>query len=416
MMHRRILNLNICNLIALLFAIYGVYGVNLAFSSPKYSIYFNMLMTIENYLCALAGIAYVCLIRGRGIKKDTLALAILPLSYMFMLMINTYGGYNGDWIVSFLTCFSFCIFDKELKTKTFYIFFQIIIYVCIIAVILQLCYITQSLVEFEHVYYYSDNAIMLNKYYAKFFIFAIYEGVPGAISLPRACGIFNEPGGFGTVIGLLFAATFSYSKWWEKLILFFAGFLTFSFAFYILIFSYLALRMIVKNCKYILGIIPLVVFVLVLPYIDFHSEQINHIAKRFLLTPTGFLGDNRTTEAFDWVYKEFLQSNRILFGMGYGYNPSGTGTSSYKKYILYFGIIGFMLLIGLWTYFSIKNTHKNRDAIILIVLFMASLYQRPNAVNSPMGYILLFGGIEAIIWKVKNHQDISDKLMDIRID
>lgn len=277
------------------------------------------------------------------------------------------------------------------KCKIFDIFYWIIQINNVISLFMYVCYMLGIDIGFSTVLYYSDNAATNGYFYQKWGIFAICSN--GLTD--RLCGIFNEPGGLGTICALLLIVRFKNSKMWERVLLIVTTLCTLSMAGYLLMFLFAAFYAVRKNWKNVFWAVIIFAAFLAIPKIDWGNDALNAFADRFEITETGLSGDNRTTREFDEKFDEFINSTDAWFGMGAGYSLASR-SSTYKFYIVEFGIVGFVLLIASWVYFAIKIAKKNPDCLIFMMLFMMSLYQRPNNLRSIYGYVILFGGMEWI--------------------
>ena len=144
--------------------------------------------------------------------------------------MHTYNGYKGEWLTAFAVISLFCLLSDLNKVTIFEYFYRIILITNMIALIIYLMNVIEPNM-FEKVPYYTENAAYYNFYYTKCGIFAIYGN--------RLCSIFNEPGGLGTVCAFLFIITFRKSTKLEKANLLITGFLTYSLAFFMLIYVFL---------------------------------------------------------------------------------------------------------------------------------------------------------------------------------
>jgi len=306
-----------------------------------------------------------------------------------MLIVNTYQGYSGEWVTAFMVSCTFLLLSQNDKSETFKIVYWIIQITNIISLMFYLFAVLDVNIGYTIVPYYTGVTTVS---YYKFGIFAILRQ---GFSQLRLCGVFNEPGGLGTICAFLFITTFPNSKTWEKIVLLATIAVTFSLAGYLLVFIYVGLYLIKKNKKFII-LIPIIGYLFfIMPTIDFGNETLNYIARRFALTDKGLVGDNRYGSAFENFYQDFLTSNKVLFGYGYMY-PMSLNVSTYKALIIQFGIVGFIYYIGLIAFMAIKYAAKDKDCILLLILFLISIYQRPLAVSSLYGFVILFGGIDYI--------------------
>lgn len=361
----------------------------LAFASVQYSALYASVVAFIVYATVPVGLIYI-LTKGR-VNTENVRLLILPVLYWLFLILHTYGGYSGDWIVSLVAVSGFLLMNRDIKSAIFRGFYWIVQVNNIISILMYLCYILNFNIGFSNVPFYTEEASLAGFYYIKWGIFAIASN---GLNL-RLCGIFNEAGALGTVCALLFVATFRNNKLWEKVLLIVTTFLTFSLAGYLLIFLYLSAYLLRKNKKNIIWLVIIVGIFLAIPNINWGNDSLNLIASRFAITDGGLAGDNRTTAVFDARYDEFIKSGQAWLGHGAGYRLADA-TSTYKSYIVEFGFVGFVLLMIAWVSQSLRMAKKDKDCLLLIIIFMISLYQRPLAITSLFGYVALFGGMAFI--------------------
>lgn len=382
--------------VALLFAVRAITFVWLAFSAGGYMPLYEKLILIIRYSTILIGPLYLAY-QGRMEKKNNVL--FIPLFYYFlMLVLHTYGGYEGSYIHELVSISVFIFMSDVMKVRVFYYFYKIILYSCAIAILLYPAILLGLPIGFETVPFVNDG--VETSVYLKWFIFGIVGD--GQWGLPRLCGIFNEPGGLGTVCALLFAATYRYSKLYERIILLLAIVLSFSVAGFLLVFVFYALIYIKKGWKYFVPLGLLVAFVLIAPSIDWGDEFVNNFVARFEITDEGIAGDDRVKPEFEKLYNEVWNSSDVFFGRGATYG-NDMGTSSYKNLLIQYGVIGFGIYFILWLIAMLSTAKKNRDCLILLLLFIVSLYQRPVPITSSYGYVLLIGGFLSIrYWKMNN--------------
>ena len=85
-----------------------------------------------------------------------------------------------------------------------------------------------------------------------------------------------------------------------------------------------------------------------------------------------------------------------LFGYGGGYCKAfGIKAVSYKIYLLEYGMIGMLIIYGLPLISAFFMSKGNRYAVVAIIIFFVSVYQRPHIYTLPF-FVSLFGGIEYI--------------------
>jgi len=93
---------------------------------------------------------------------------------------------------------------------------------------------------------------------------------------------------------------------------------------------------------------------------------LNELASRFEIIEGGLGRDNRITSAFDHLYKSFLTSDRLI------------------------------LLILSWIMRGTLVAKKDKDCILLLLLFLLNMYQRVYLLSNMYGYVVLLGGMEWI--------------------
>lgn len=379
-------NVFVCAL-TLCFAVRGVSDGMLAFVNSTYAPILSLLTILMIYITLPLG--FVSVYYKRLIKTQDLMLVLLPLCYLLMLIFNTYGGYSGEWITAFIAIAFFLMMTSNQKVEIYKCFYWIIQICNIISVILYLFAILKINIGFSTVEYYTG---ITGTIYYKWGIFAILKQ---GLSQLRLCGIFNEPGVLGTICAFLFITCKNSISRWERVLLLVTIVFSFSMAGYLLIYVYMALYLLKKDWKYIIPIAMLGYALFFLPNIDFGNETLNYLMGRFKISDTGLIGDKRYDQAFDTFYQSFIHSKKAVFGLGYGH-PEASGVSTYKQLIVQFGFVGFVLYCFSMLLMSMVKSEKNINCLILVFLFMISIYQRPLAASSLYGYIVLFGGIEFI--------------------
>ena len=389
--------------VALLFAIRAITFVWLAFSAGGYMPLYEKLILVIRYSTILIGPLYLAYQRKMEKKNNVI---LIPLLYYFlMLVLHTYGGYEGSYIHELVSISVFIIMSDVMKMRVFHYFYIIILYSCAISILLYPAILMGLPIGFETVPFVNDG--VETSVYLKWFIFGIVGD--GQWGLPRLCGIFNEPGGLGTVCALLYVATYSYSKLYEKTILLLTIILSFSVAGFLLFFAFYVFHYIRNGWKYVIPLGLLVAFVLIAPTIDWGDDFVNKFVARFEVTDEGIAGDDRLKPEFEKLYNEVLNSNDLFFGKGATYG-NDMGTSSYKNLIIQFGVIGFGLYFILWLFAMLSSAKKNRDCLILLLIFIISLYQRPVPITSSYGYVLLIGGFLTIrYWNMKSLRGVPIK-------
>lgn len=236
--------------------------------------------------------------------------------------------------------------------------------------------------------------------------------------LNRICGIYREPGFVGTV-GALFLASDNFNlKKKENRIIAISGLCTFSLAFVIImaigyLLHYLGkMKKRKKSMQGMTGVLCLLLVFFLFMSIPFPKGSSLSEFQARLVFSEAFFNEERfggSTSAMR-AYDQFIRSDAATILLGYGKDMrvvAGTKTSiwqkvtSYKEYIFCYGIIGFALLI-FWLVTSVYAKYRGakgntwRAILTLLVVFLCSVYQRPEVAR--FYYLcLLFGGASNLL-------------------
>lgn len=224
-----------------------------------------------------------------------------------------------------------------------------------------------------------------------------------AQNIDRFCGPYDEPGAIGTYLALILSAVpYRISKNVKTFILFIGGIISFSTAYFVILF----LKYASNIFRYGLHkIIPSIVIFSVLVYtvltvkVEFYPFV--RLQNAFQYQNGRFVGDNRTTSSFESAYQEiFSNPIDLLFGKGVGATNSNIGLqggSSYKIIIYDEGIILFIIYI-LWLFLVSAIIYKScylplkYNICVFTFLFILSIYQRPD-VFTPLYQLIFWGGM-----------------------
>ncbi len=232
--------------------------------------------------------------------------------------------------------------------------------------------------------------------------------------LNRLCGMYREPGFVGTLGALFLLGDKISLKKWENVVILVACLFTFSLAFFIMLILGLMFRAVGKmKTKNGATIGFLMILLLVVGYFVFINIPINpnsmlgELQGRLIITEDGLAGDNRfgSSEWAEDAYDAFLQMPLSVRLFGYGKDlrtVPGTKVSiwqsvcSYKEYVFGFGFLGLGIVIaGLVLSILAKYRKLPRgqrwNIIVLLLVFLISIYQRYNVTNFHY-YCVLFGG------------------------
>ena len=246
-------------------------------------------------------------------------------------------------------------------------------------------------------------------YRCYFHISVVLMHISSTLPVGRLCGLFDEPGVIGTISSLLLAANrFSFTSK-KNIIILVAGLLSFSTAFYILL-SLLIFFKILKQAKFtIVFFLPILVFsYFVFINLPITFPPLERVQNAISFTDGKLQGNNReSSEAkveLDNIYK--TKKLDLLLGYGYEsikYNPKLYGSWSIRLFIYERGFIStliFCLLFFIAAWYANGGLRFNWDQGVLILAFLLSLYQRPDALYSIAYLIIWAGGIA----NCKDHQ------------
>lgn len=222
----------------------------------------------------------------------------------------------------------------------------------------------------------------------------------------RLCGIYDEPGRVGTLCALfLTSECYGLKQSIQNRILFVAGCLSLSVAFFVITFiNYLCSIIRIKRFKE-LGLVTLIMLAfIVFLNIEFENVAISTFQQRFNLVASGLSGDNRTDFYFNSIFDDFIFRGdflNILLGNGYGsmykvLTLANIGMGSSYKVILYdLGYLGTFFYLSWVIYHAylckkVANTEFSLF-IINVIVFVLNIYQRPTVFHPPYLIILFVG-------------------------
>lgn len=317
--------------------------------------------------------------------------------FLFFIVLNIYfhapGSLgNQSWSFGFFSVSILFLLNDEDKI-TVYRYFRILFFLSLIP---GLVWYVADIIGIPHGY--SINKGLPHKaaqgfYYREYLgaVAPIMETLPlGSSLLYRFCSMYDEPGVVGTVsVLLLITDNYDLKKNINR-VFFFSGFISFSFAFFVISVLFGLLSFSMKKRLIFIGVLA-VLYVLLSNF--FVTKFL--ITDRFRIEDGRMMGDNRTSQDFDKVYRLKVKNadfEQMLFG--YGTNAHiyfSSNVSSWKIYVLNKGYFGFTLLVIYLVSFAYLNA-RSMKVFILILLLYLSIYQRPAAFSFDF-IILMLGGI-----------------------
>ena len=323
------------------------------------------------------------------------SLSILDiLAIMLFILYTIYAAatqYNIFGIILKLVVIPFLLMDKKIVLANLYWFKNIFIFFLSISLIVYF-----FIVVFQYpVGYHLINPLNIDKggYYFQY-PFLISGSAPLGVNTLniRFSGIFDEPGVVGTyAIILLFADKFN-MKSKQNIILLISGIVSFSFFFYGAGAVYYLFQ--AKNRNRILAITLLALFY----FISSKNELISDVMwSRFNADNIRITGFNRSTTELDKTYKEFINSNDLLWGRGLQYAfHQGQGSASYKLVLLAYGLVFVVTVLLAFTVLAIQNI-RNRKLLMSYIIFVFAMFiNRWGFIFDPVRFYLFIACIYAI--------------------
>ncbi len=229
------------------------------------------------------------------------------------------------------------------------------------------------------------NSTNVNVYYQGIFnIFPFYY----SSGIFRFQSIAEEPGLVGTLCFFILA-TINLKKYKiQSLIFWIAGIISMSLAFYVLFFLWAIFSISIRKIKYVL----LGLIVVGVTYYYFQDLANELILTRVLEDSKEGSIDNRNSEAVSQLYDNTFSSFETFFcGIGNRtFEEMDTGNSAgIKKYIVQYGFIMIMMVVIAFCSLFLKYHHKNKRTLVILFVFLVSLYQRFD-LNLSTNIIVLF--------------------------
>ena len=232
---------------------------------------------------------------------------------------------------------------------------------------------------------YSYQVSINDPYYSWGFSNSLFLILPiTSFPFPRFQSIFLEPGHLGMISSLMLYMIRYNMRSWQGIIIFLSSLLSMSLAAYMLLF----LGMVIYKLSFgnLLKTITFLLMILMTCTMAYNFFPNSYFSQAILLRleydeDKGFKGNNRISEDFEYYYNnKFYKTEHVLLGIG-GDNISTIsgegGNSSYKVFIVQYGILGLVVLSVF--FFVIVWYSKSSFVRGLSLLYVASFWQRPYA-------------------------------------
>ena len=219
------------------------------------------------------------------------------------------------------------------------------------------------------------------------------------ITVSRLCGMFEEPGLLGSILGVLLAIDivfFPGRRAVRKLLLASFGILTFSLAFFVML-APMAIYFVVASDARVTRAILLglgVIAILSTSTVASQAAQLFFFGRLGFNADRGLYGNNRAVygERFTSEYLVHAPPSRVLFGNGPSSNAENAEGqfSSYLGVVYENGVVASVVILLFLMYFAFIPLIYWRSPLAFLALLgpFLSLYQRPDFQGT--AYLLLF--------------------------
>lgn len=359
--------------------------------SPMRNATLNILLVFLQY--GIVAIAALLIWMRKTIILENIIFIIPCVIATLFPILDSYKNSEFSGLLMLLLMISFLLLDSTERYHTLVYFRIVWLIICVIGIFCFLSYLLSVPLPYKELNYYNMSLESLNvqqRYISYGIVFFHKQN-----TMIRLCGICNEPGLFGTISALLLCADDLNFKKKENWIILIATILSTSVASILIIAIYMMLKSRHDLKVFMLILFGILLYIFVLPKVQTGNPAIDYMLQRLTLTDSGLVGNNRSNAVVDSLLKQTIKQKPI-FGYGNGYvGTKTTGVSTYKMYIVNYGILGFITMYGALFVSSILGNQNNKVGFCFIMVFFASIYQRPN-VFTLYYMILLFGGITYI--------------------
>lgn len=320
--------------------------------------------------------------------------------FVFLIFLFNLPHIHSSYFLnsSLLLILIFLLLNERLQARVFeafYFIFSLTLVPAILVWILSFVGIVWSWEELKPISDSKDDAgvFYLNYFVALALSSEIYSTGIGITY--RLAALYDEPGVVGTFCALLLIANRGQLNSISSKIILIGGILSFSLAFYILIFIYFFFKktwLLIKAL--ILSTVILWIFYDMLIEYELFSRFFFERLNGLISDPMSV--DNRVDSCFLKVFYNFLSEGQYFFGNGpWAHTKLGCDASSYLVMIFNHGIIGMFMVFIFYVVLFLKtfkgfNLKSYIEILPFILAFTLSLYQRPDFITLAM--IVIFVG------------------------
>lgn len=315
----------------------------------------------------------------KGISVNVFVAVSLFTLYFVVFQFLMWGEFYFSDVYLMIALFILNLISDNYKHKTFVLYSKMMgamVLVSLIAWILHKYLVeipTIGIFDISSFKGTGQGSVLMHNH---FFFVTFFERVD------RFYGVFDEPGVLGTIGAiLLYVNKYDLKKWYNVALLL-GGIFTFSLAFYILIIIGMVIYFSKDIKKTVIGIfVFLIAIVIVFVMLHDNPSFQQHIVARLdgIGSVTELINDRDDAYVVNNFENLFKQPINLLFG--YGNNPSmGAGTTtSYMRWILRYGFVGFSVMCII---FGLLIRPNNKDKVGLCILLLLSFSQRPSVLHT----------------------------------
>ena len=268
-------------------------------------------LSTKSVQTALVSFVYIAVIvvGFRLISRKSLKFSQLLLSPIIYVLICYFNSPDSNFnLLLLLDLLLFLSLSDDSKTFIYLLFRKYMVVMSMLGIIAYAAYYLSLPIPYDTVSYYSEysSSVYLNYHFSYLVVSFPYV---------RLCGLFNEPGYFGTIAAFILCIERMNLRNKGNLIIFLASIFTFSVAFYVIVFVY-AVLMARKNKVVLATLLLLSIFVFyVMPYIDM-GASFDRLTERLTFTDGKLAGDNRSKGDIDDFVIRMIGTSKMFWGYG----------------------------------------------------------------------------------------------------
>ncbi len=319
--------------------------------------------------------------KNLNIKDITLKIFIIISFYIFYFL-NFFTTKN---FVVGIYAYILTLLNRKDKNRIYILLYKGLYYLCFLGLVSYIFFLIKKPSNYTIL-----PTVKKGWFFIQYLAMVILKS--SKIILYRFQSIFNEPGELGTIIGMILLFDENYKKLKkERIVLIISGVLTFSLAFYIFMFFKFLISEINLKKKF------LIVMFLFFCFGFLGSSYVKNINggelyyRVYVRIKT--LNFNRKNKEADLILKEFYKNGNLLIGTrekvnkNFSVDISSIESIIYEKGFLGLGIL-ILFFIFISNFFSVDKKIKIR-----IIIFLLSIYQRPN-IFQMLYLLILITGVE----------------------